>query len=275
MIDADYGLTFDKSRIMGILNVTPDSFSDGGKYLQREAAVEQAFRMEAEGADIIDIGGESSRPGATPISETEELNRILPVITEIRKRSTILLSVDTYKARVANEALQYGVNWVNDISALRMDPDMHRVVKKWDCPVVLMHMLGDPSTMQVNPYYQHVLADLHAFFSERIQYSISCGIKKIILDPGIGFGKRLEDNLLILKRLDTFRQYGYPLLIGTSRKSFIGTITGRKVEDRSAGTLATIGWSVAQGVSIVRTHEVAAAYDTLNLIHSIQATMPT
>jgi dihydropteroate synthase len=275
MVDTDYGLTFEKPRIMGILNVTPDSFSDGGKFLQTDNAVEHAIKMAAEGADIIDIGGESSRPGANSVSEAEELNRVLPVIEAIRKRSAILLSVDTYKSRVAEEALRLGVNWVNDISGMRMDRDMPRVVKKWDCPIVLMHMLGVPSTMQVNPQYHDVMADLHLFFSERIQYFTNQGIKKIVLDPGIGFGKRLQDNLLILKQVQAFKRYGYPLMIGTSRKSFIGSVTGRTIENRLAGTLATITWSVAQGVSIIRTHEVAATYDVVNMISRIQDIIPT
>jgi dihydropteroate synthase len=176
---------------------------------------------------------------------------------------------------VAEESLRRGVNWVNDISALRFDQAMSGVVKKWDCPVVLMHMLGTPQTMQLNPHYQDLLAELHVFFTERLQFLNAQGIRKIILDPGIGFGKRLEDNLVILKRLDTFRRYGYPLLIGTSRKSFIGTVTGKPVENRLAGTLSTIAWSVTRGVSIVRTHDVAAARDTIKMIENIMAANAT
>jgi dihydropteroate synthase len=269
MISNDYGLDFSRTRIMGILNVTPDSFSDGGKFLQLDDALAQAGALEAAGAGIIDIGGESSRPGAPAVSQTEELNRVLPVIQAIRRRSTVPLSIDTCKAPVAEEALRLGVNWVNDISGLRFDPEMGDVAKKWDCPVVIMHMLGTPQTMQLNPYYQDVIAELHIFFSERIQFLNSRGIRKIILDPGIGFGKRVEDNLLILKKLETFKCYGYPLLIGTSRKSFIGAVTGRTVADRMAGTLATITWSVARGVSIVRTHDVTEASDAVKLIDSI------
>jgi dihydropteroate synthase len=265
----NYQIDFNIPRIMGILNITPDSFSDGGKYLEIDHALDRARHLEQEGADIIDIGGESTRPGAGTVSDTEELRRVLPVIAAIRSRSSILMSIDTYKARVAEEALQHGVNWINDISGLRFDQEMVRVVKKWDCPVVVMHMLGSPQTMQVNPYYQNVIMDLHAFFTERIQCLNALGITKIILDPGIGFGKRLEDNFLILKYLDSFKRYGYPLLLGTSRKSFIGTVTGRAVEDRLAGTLATIAWSVVQGASVVRTHDVAAARDTVKMIDRI------
>jgi len=271
MIANDYGLDLSRARIMGILNVTPDSFSDGGKFLHPDQAVAQAAAMEAAGAGIIDIGGESSRPGAPAVSETEELNRVLPVIQGIRRRSAVLLSIDTCKARVAEEALRLGVNWINDISGMRFDPEMSEVAQKRNCPVVIMHMLGTPQTMQLNPHYHDVIAELHMFFSERVQFLNSQGIRKIILDPGIGFGKRPEDNLLILKKLETFKCYGYPLLIGTSRKSFIGTVTGRTVEDRLAGTLATIAWSVARGVSIVRTHDVAEASDAIKLIDSIMS----
>ena len=271
MIANDYGLDLSRARIMGILNVTPDSFSDGGKFLHPDQALAQAAAMEAAGAGIIDIGGESSRPGAPAVSETEELNRVLPVIQGIRRRSAVLLSIDTCKARVAEEALRLGVNWINDISGMRFDPEMSEVAQKRNCPVVIMHMLGTPQTMQLNPHYHDVIAELHMFFSERVQFLNSQGIRKIILDPGIGFGKRPEDNLLILKKLETFKCYGYPLLIGTSRKSFIGTVTGRTVVDRLAGTLATIAWSVARGVSIVRTHDVAEASDAIKLIDSIMS----
>ena len=271
MSSNDYGLDLSRTRIMGILNVTPDSFSDGGKFLHPDQALAQAAAMEAAGAGIIDIGGESSRPGAPAVSETEELNRVLPVIQGIRRRSAVLLSIDTCKARVAEEALRLGVNWINDISGMRFDPEMSEVAQKRNCPVVIMHMLGTPQTMQLNPHYHDVIAELHMFFSERVQFLNSQGIRKIILDPGIGFGKRPEDNLLILKKLETFKCYGYPLLIGTSRKSFIGTVTGRTVEDRLAGTLATIAWSVARGVSIVRTHDVAEASDAIKLIDSIMS----
>ncbi len=271
MISNDYGLDFSRTRIMGILNVTPDSFSDGGKFLHPDQALAHVAAMEAAGAGIIDIGGESSRPGAPAVSETEELNRVLPVIQAVRRRSAVLLSIDTCKARVAEEALRLGVNWINDISGMRFDPAMSEVAQKRDCPVVIMHMLGTPQTMQLDPHYHDLIAELHMFFSERIQFLTSQGIRKIILDPGIGFGKRPEDNLLILKKLETFKCYGYPLLIGTSRKSFIGTVTGRSVEDRLAGTLATIAWSVARGVSIVRTHDVAEASDAIKLIDSIMS----
>jgi len=254
---------------MGVLNITPDSFSDGGRFLDPQQALQQAGKMEKAGAAIIDIGGESSRPGAPAVSEQEESDRVLPVIAALRRNSAVPLSIDTCKARVAEEALRLGVNWVNDISGMRLDPQMSLVVKKWNCPVVVMHMLGTPQTMQVDPHYHDVIAELHIFFSERIQYLTARGIRKIILDPGIGFGKRLEDNLVILRRMETFKCYGYPLLVGTSRKSFIGTVTGRNVEERMAGTLASIAWSVAAGVSIVRTHDVAEASDAMKVLAGI------
>jgi dihydropteroate synthase len=254
---------------MGIINVTPDSFSDGGKFLDPEVAVSHALSLEEQGADIIDVGGESTRPGSDPVTMEDELSRVIPVIQGIRQKSQIVISIDTYKAEVADKALNAGANWVNDISGLRHDTAMVEVAYKWECPLVVMHMKGQPKTMQHNPHYQDVIAELHTFFRERIEYLNKSGIKKLILDPGIGFGKRLEDNLNIIRHLDKFNVFGLPLLIGTSRKSFIGTITGQPVEKRLAGSLASQLWSVLHGVQVIRTHDVAETKDSLEIIKAI------
>ena len=264
-----YGVSFSRPLIMGIVNVTPDSFSDGGKFLNPEKAISHALRLERQGADIIDVGGESSRPGSDPIELEQEIRRIVPVIQGIRKKSNIVISIDTYKATIADEALRSGANWVNDISGLRFDSAMVKVVKNWKCPVVVMHMKGQPKTMQLKPFYHDVLTELLDFFRERIQYLNGKGISKLILDPGIGFGKRLEDNLNILSSLEEFKSFGLPILIGTSRKSFIGTITGHPVEKRLAGTLASQLWSVLHGAQIIRTHDVSDTKDSIEIINAI------
>jgi dihydropteroate synthase len=265
----EYGIDFLIPGIMGIINVTPDSFSDGGKFNSAEQAVSYAMCLEEEGADIIDIGGESSRPGADPVPEQEEINRVIPVIRGIRKSSDIPISIDTYKANVADKALEAGANWINDISGLRMDPEMIHIAGKWDCPVIVMHMKGTPRTMQENPCYDDIIEEITEYFKERIAVLLSLDIKKIILDPGIGFGKRVEDNLMILKELSRFRQLGYPLLVGTSRKSFIGEITDRPVELRIAGSITSVVWSVLNGANLVRVHDVAATKDAIKIVHNI------
>ena len=259
------------TRIMGVLNVTPDSFSDGGRFLDTDDAIFHALQMEQDGADIIDIGGESSRPGADPVSEKEELSRVLPVIEGIRKKSQILLSVDTYKSAVAARALLAGANYINDISGLRSDPEMSNVVKDFDCPVVIMHMKGTPKTMQKNPSYDNVCKEVNEFFKERIEKLGRNGITNIILDPGIGFGKRLEDNLTLIRCSDSFRQHGLPVLVGASRKSFIGMITGQSEERRLAGTLATVQVLVQKGVNILRVHDVNETRDFLQVLDALSA----
>ena len=246
---------------MGVLNITPDSFSDGGLYLNPKKAVEHGLRLTKEGADIIDIGGESSRPGSDPISLTEELNRVIPVISELKQKTDALISIDTMKARVAERALDAGADIINDISALRADPDMALIAEERKAPVIMMHMLGTtPKTMQDNPCYDNVLTQIHAFFEERIDYAVTQGIKKskLLLDPGIGFGKRLEDNLVLLKELSFFEDLNLPLLIGASRKSFIGAILELPVTQRLEGTLASTTAAILNGAHIVRVHDVAA-----------------
>lgn len=254
--------------LMGILNLTPDSFSDGDNYRTTTSAVNAALRMIAEGASIIDIGGESSRPGAKPVSQALELKRVIPVITALRKKTKALISIDTYKPAVAAAALTAGANWVNDIRGLR-DPEIRRVVAEWQCPVVLMHMLGEPQTMQQKPHYTNVVDDIIKYFQHQIKLAKHDGIKpnNIILDPGIGFGKTVQHNLDIIKHLGEFKK-AFPnnhILIGASRKSFIGKLTEAEVADRLPGTLAAHLIAVQNGATILRVHDVAAHTQALTL----------
>ena len=248
------------THVMGILNVTPDSFSDGGCYLDVEQAVTHAELMVSEGATLIDIGGESSRPGASPVSTNEELARILPVIRAIADTVDVLLSVDTYKAEVARRALEAGAHLINDITALRGDTTMAAVVSEMEAGLILMHMKGTPRTMQHAPEYHDVIREICDSLQKSIEIAESQGITsdRIIIDPGIGFGKTTEHNLEILKRLSEFRRLHKPLLIGTSRKSFIGNILNLPVTERVEGTTATVCWAIAHGADIVRVHDVKA-----------------
>ncbi len=258
--------------IMGILNVTPDSFSDGGKYLAREKAVGHALKMAEEGADIIDVGGESSRPFSRPISTDEELKRVIPVIESLRERSNIPISIDTCKARVAEESCLAGADIINDISGLRYDPEMTDTVSTAKAKIVIMHMKGLPETMQTAPYYDDVISEICTFFQERIQFAAAKGIDQdnIILDPGIGFGKRVEDNLKIIKHIDVFKRFGLPVLVGTSMKGFIGKITESTLKGRIEGTLASISISVWNGADIVRVHDVKKAKKVVLLTDAIR-----
>ena len=262
----------DRPLIMGVLNVTPDSFFDGGNYATREKAVNHALRMAEDGADIIDVGGESSRPFSTPVSTDEELKRVIPVVEGIRERLNIPISVDTCKSMVAREACLVGANIVNDISGLMHDPEMTKTVRTFKVKVVIMHMKGIPPTMQVAPHYDDVITDIGAFFEERLIFAAKNGIEKhnIILDPGIGFGKRVEDNLKIIKHLDTFKRFDLPLLVGTSMKGFIGKVTGSTMRGRIEGTLTSIAISVWNGASIVRVHDVKKAKRVVGLIDAIR-----
>jgi dihydropteroate synthase len=257
---------------MGVLNVTPDSFFDGGKYSRREDAISHALLMTEDGADIIDVGGESSRPFSAPVSTDEELGRVIPVIEGIRAGSNVPLSIDTCKARVAREACRAGADMVNDISGLRHDPDMAETVRDLDSHLVVMHMKGTPGDMQNAPYYEDVIAEISGFFDERIRFAKDHGIKeeKLVLDPGIGFGKRVEDNLRIIKNLDAFRRFGRPLLIGTSMKGFIGKVTWSTLRGRVEGTLATVAISVWNGANIVRVHDVKKARKVVSLVNAIK-----
>jgi dihydropteroate synthase len=247
-----------RTLIMGILNVTPDSFSDGGLFVEAEAAVEYAEGMVSEGADIIDIGGESSRPGADSVPAEAEMDRVLPVIEKLAKTTEIPISIDTYKSSVARHALDMGACVVNDISALRADPDMASVIAEAGVPVVLMHMKGTPKDMQLDPHYDSLICEIISFLRARIQAAVDAGISpsQIIIDPGIGFGKTVAHNLEIIRRLRQFKSLGKPILIGTSRKSFIGKVLALPVDDRLEGTAATVATAIANGADIVRVHDV-------------------
>ena len=244
--------------VMGVLNITPDSFYDGGRYTSAEDAVERGLRMAQEGADIIDIGGESTRPGSRAISASEELERVLPVIEGVHRRSDVLLSVDTTKASVAEEAIACGASIVNDISALRFDHKMAAVIGKGERFVILMHMLGTPETMQIDPSYVDPVSEIKLFLAERIDAAVRAGIEreKIIVDPGIGFGKRLKDNLAILMKLTDLTDLEAPVMIGLSRKSFFGRLLDLPAGERLEATIAANAIAIANGADIIRVHDV-------------------
>ena len=244
--------------IMGILNVTTDSFSDGGLFFDMGIAINHALEMEAAGADIIDIGGESTRQGAEPVLLEDELNRVIPVIEAIRSESDVCVSIDTYKADVAEKAITAGANIVNDISGLQFDKSMANVVKKNNVPVVIMHIKGTPREMQKDPHYDDLMQEVVAYFQERVEFCRQRGIKKgnIILDPGIGFGKRSQDNFELLRELKQIADLGYPVLSGPSRKSFIGLKLDLPVNERVEGTAAAVTASILNGAKIVRVHDV-------------------
>ncbi len=261
-----------RTYIVGVLNVTPDSFSDGGLYNRVDKALKHAESLIEAGADLLDIGGESSRPFSKPVPVEEELSRVIPVIKAIRKHFDIPISVDTYKAKVAEEAILEGANLINDISALRFDPKMKEVVANHKVPVILMHMKGTPQTMQINPFYEDVIKEIKEFFFERIKVAEDAGIKreKIILDPGIGFGKRFEDNLRIIKEVNSFFELGYPIMLGPSRKSFLGQILNKEPRERDIGTMAVVALAAYKGVHLIRVHNVEMACDTIKVIQSIR-----
>ena len=260
--------------VVGILNVTPDSFSDGGDFIDPERAAAHAITMLDDGAGIIDIGGESTRPGSDPVSEEEEVRRVVPVIKEIvaaRPQSSI--SIDTYRATTAEAALEAGARVINDVTALRGDPCMVQVVAEAGCPVILMHMLGEPKTMQQNPRYDDVTREVRDFLLERVEHAVAAGLypENIVLDPGIGFGKTLEHNLTLLRDLETFTQTGFPVLVGASRKGFLGRLTGAEdAKDRIAATVATTVMAYERGASFFRVHDVRANVDALAVAQAIQ-----
>lgn len=258
--------------IMGILNVTRDSFYDGGLYFDLERALSRAKEMIEEGVDIIDVGGESTRPFSTRVSVEEELKRVIPVIEGIRDFSEIPISIDTYKSEVAKKAIEAGADMINDISGLAFDEEMVKIAKEKDVPVVIMHIKGRPEDMQVNPYYEDVISEIKTYFSERILFAKSHGIREenIILDPGIGFGKRVEDNLKILKYLGEFKDFGRPILVGPSMKTFIGVVTNSPVHERLSGTLASVAISIWNGADIVRVHNVKEAKKVVDLVHAVK-----
>ncbi len=262
-----------RTHIMGVLNVTPDSFSDGGMFLEPSEALRHAERMIEEGADIIDVGGESTRPFSEPVEEQLERERVVPVIASIARRFGTVVSVDTCKASVAEAALDAGAQVVNDISALRSDPKMAGVAARYRAGVVLMHMKGTPRNMQENPQYEDVVSEIRDFLARAIERAVSGGIEtdRILLDPGIGFGKRLEHNLAILRDLSAFRTLRRPLLVGPSRKSFIGAILDAPVDQRLPGTLAAVAIAVMNGASMVRVHDVKEARDAVSIADAVLA----
>jgi dihydropteroate synthase len=251
---------------MGVVNVAPDSFSDGGQFLDADAAVDHGLRLTAEGADILDVGGESTRPGADPVSEDEELGRVVPVIERLASDGRARLSIDTTKVAVARAALDAGASLVNDVSAFRFDPGMAALVAETGVGCCLMHMLGKPRTMQEDPRYDDVVSEVKAFLEERLAFAVSEGVdeERVWLDPGIGFGKTVEHNLELLRRLDEIVAIGRPVVVGTSRKSFLGKLAGGRDEgERLPGTIATNVLALERGASVFRVHDVAQNADAL------------
>ncbi len=263
----------EKTRVMGILNVTPDSFSDGGNFVDPDAAVDHALQMAAEGADIIDIGGESTRPGAEPVAVEEELRRTVPIIGKIRAQSDVLISIDTMKSAVAFQALEAGADIINDVSGFEADPDMVDVAAESGAGVVLMHMKGTPQTMQQNPSYADAVGEVFHYLEARMAFAVSRGVKResIAADPGIGFGKTLEHNLQLLRGIPDLAKSA-PVLIGASRKSMIGQLLDRKdPAQRLAGSLGLAGWAAARGAHILRVHDVIDTCDVCRIVDTLGA----
>ena len=261
-----------RTLLMGVLNVTPDSFSDGGLYFDKEKAVAHGLRMVEEGADFIDIGGESTRPGSKPIGAEEELRRVIPVIESLAKEGNVPISIDTYKSTVAERAIDAGAEIINDITGLHSDPGLGQVAAKQDVPIILMHIRGTPETMQKDVHYESLFSEILLYLKESIQMAESAGIdpQQIIIDPGIGFGKNLEDNLLIIKNLSEFRILGKPILLGTSRKSFIGKILNVEANERLEGTLSSIAICALHGAHIIRCHDVLQAKKAIAVADAIR-----
>ena len=267
----------DRVHIMGVLNVTPDSFSDGGRYVDPDAAVAHALSMVEQGADVLDIGAESSQPGAVPIDEEEERRRLISVVRAVCRRTTVPVSVDTTKASIAQEALDVGAALINDISALRFDARMGDVVAKSGAGLILMHMQGTPQTMQRAAQYTDVVEEVRQFLKARLEAAREAGIQaeRILLDPGIGFGKNCQHNVVLLDRLDAFHTLGRPLVIGVSRKAFIGKILGRPVGERLMGTAGAVAVAVMKGARMVRVHDVAPIRDVVKMVEAIHNHQPS
>lgn len=267
----EYNLS-QRTHIMGILNITPDSFSDGGDYFDRDKAVERALHMEREGADIIDIGGESTRPGAEKVSSEEEARRVIPVIEKLINKLSIPISIDTYKSQIAEKALKAGAAMINDISGLRFDKTMAELAAKYQVPVVVMHIKGTPKNMQRNPVYKNLFREIRNYLTESIDIAVHAGIAKnsIIVDPGIGFGKTGDDNLRLISRLSYFHSLACPILVGVSRKSFIGRILELEEKERIFGTAAAVAASVINGAHIVRVHDVKQMVQVAKIIDAIK-----
>jgi dihydropteroate synthase len=265
----------EKPIIMGILNITPDSFYEESRVMDIKKAIKRAHKFIEEGAKIIDIGGQSTRPFSEEIEEEEEIKRVIPIIKELSKEipKDIYVSIDTYRSKVAKLALDNGAHIVNDISGLMFDKDMVKVVKDYNCNVVIMHIRGTPKNMQVNPYYEDTISEIKNELNQRIEYALENGIKKeqIIIDPGIGFGKRVYDNLIILKYLEEFLEMDYPVLIGHSRKSFIGKVLNLDdPKDRLIGSIAVVAYLTLKGVHIIRTHDVLETKQAIEMIYAIE-----
>lgn len=261
-----------RTLLMGVLNVTPDSFSDGGLFFDKENAIAHGIRMFEEGADIIDIGGESTRPGSKPLELEEELRRIIPVIESLSKKVEVPISIDTYKSAVAQRAIEAGAEIINDISGLRFDPSLAQVAARENTPLVLMHIRGTPETMQKDIYYESLFSEILHYLKGSIQMAESAGVdpQQIIVDPGIGFGKTAEDNFLIIKNLYEFRILGKPILLGTSRKSFIGKILNEAAGGRLEGTLSSIAIGVLNGAHVIRSHDVLQAKKAITVADAIR-----
>ncbi len=261
-----------RTHVMGVLNVTPDSFSDGGRYFEKERAIERGLAMAREGADCIDVGGESTRPYSKGVSAGEEMERVVPVIRALRRELEIPICVDTYKADVAREAIRAGASMINDISALRFDRHMPAVVAEAGVPLVLMHMQGTPGDMQDNPVYLDLVKEIIEFLQAAIDRAIKAGARKdlILVDPGIGFGKTFDHNLQIIRDLASFHVLERPVLLGTSRKAFIGHILDQEAHARDTGTMASIAAGVINGAQMVRVHDVQRAVETVKVIDAIK-----
>jgi dihydropteroate synthase len=261
-----------RTAVMGIVNVTPDSFSDGGKFFDPSRAVAHGERMARDGADIVDIGGESTRPGARPVAADEEARRVLPVIRALRARISIPISIDTIKSEVARAALGEGADVINDISALGFDPAMAPLAAKEKVPVVLMHMQGTPRTMQQNPFYENVVEEVKEFLGRRVELALEAGVdaEKILVDPGIGFGKNIEHNLALVRGLGALAALGRPILVGTSRKTFIGKLLDAAPEDRLEGSLAAAVAAVLAGANMIRVHDVKEAARAVRIADALR-----
>ena len=264
-----------RTLVMGILNVTPDSFSDGGRFFRPDLAVQQALDMVADGADMVDVGGESTRPGSGPVTAREETRRVVPVIEELAAQTSVPISIDTQKAPVAEAALDAGARIINDVSALRTDPDMARLAAERRVPVCLMHMQGTPKMMQKDPTYGEVVGDVIRWLGERIEFAEAAGIGRdsILVDPGFGFGKTAQHNLELLRRLHELHALGCPVLVGTSRKSTLGAVLSAEPDRRLYGTLATVACAAMSGCHVVRVHDVAPALDVVRTCEAIREGM--
>ena len=270
----DRELTFERCLVMGIVNVTPDSFSDGGRYADPDAAVRHAFELADQGADILDVGGESTRPGSLPVRPAEQIARVLPVVRAVCERGGTIVSVDTSSAEVAEACLAAGAHVINDVTGLRGDERMPHVAKQFGAGVVVMHMQGTPATMQVNPHYDDVVVEVYQFLQERLESLAGMGLapEYVALDPGIGFGKTHEHNLTLLARLDAFQRLGRPLCLGVSRKGMIDKVTGRPVDQRTAGSLAIACHALARGAAqVLRVHDVAETRDAVLMLAALRA----